>query len=60
MYSSISSKVETVKKKELKPAFSLRNLRVKTRDLQICHAAASATRVNQGVEPWVLHQPLAS
>ncbi len=29
-------------------------------DLQICHAAASATGVNQGVELWVLQQPLAS
>src|ERR1700732_1648358 len=27
---------------------------------QICHAFATATRVNQGVEPWVLQQPLAS
>jgi hypothetical protein len=28
-------------------------------DQQICHAVASATRVNQGVGPWVLQQPLA-
>jgi len=26
---------------------------------QICHAPASATRVNQGVEPWVSQRPLA-
>ena len=31
-----------------------------TANPQICHAFASATRVNQGVEPWVLQQPLAS
>jgi hypothetical protein len=29
-------------------------------NLQICHAPASATRVNQGVEPWLSQQPLAS
>jgi hypothetical protein len=29
-------------------------------DQQICRAVASATRVNQGVGPWVLQQPLAS
>jgi len=28
-------------------------------NLQICHALASATRVNQGVEPRVSQQPLA-
>src|ERR1700756_2394359 len=28
-------------------------------NLQICHVTASATRVNQGVEPWVSQQPLA-
>jgi hypothetical protein len=28
-------------------------------DLEICHAAVSATRVNQGAESGVLHQPLA-
>jgi hypothetical protein len=28
-------------------------------DQQICRAVASATRVNQGVGPWVLQQPLA-
>jgi len=32
---------------------------MRSANLQICHAAASATRVNQGVEPWVLQQPLA-
>ena len=29
-------------------------------NLQICHALASATRVNQGAEPRVSQQPLAS
>ena len=29
-------------------------------NLQIRHVAASTTRVNQGVEPWVLQRPLAS
>jgi hypothetical protein len=29
-------------------------------NLQICHAATSAPRVNQGVEPWVSQRPLAS
>ena len=28
-------------------------------NLQICHAATSAPRVNQGVEPWVSQRPLA-
>jgi aryl-alcohol dehydrogenase-like predicted oxidoreductase len=28
-------------------------------NLQICHAAASPTRVNQGLEPWVSQRPLA-
>jgi hypothetical protein len=30
-----------------------------TENPQICHAFASATRVNQGVEPRVLQQALA-
>jgi hypothetical protein len=29
-------------------------------NLQIRHVAASATRVNQGFEPWVLQRPLAN
>jgi hypothetical protein len=29
-------------------------------DQQICRAVASATRVNQGVGPWVLQQPLTN
>jgi hypothetical protein len=29
-------------------------------NLQICHAAASPTRVNQGLEPWVSQRPLAN
>jgi hypothetical protein len=28
-------------------------------NLQIRHVAASTTRVNQGVQPWVLQRPLA-
>jgi hypothetical protein len=28
-------------------------------NLQICHAAAPPTRVNQGLEPWVPQRPLA-
>jgi len=31
---------------------------MKDSNLQICHAAASATRVNQAVEPWVSQQAL--
>ena len=60
MYSTISSKIETVQGKRVEACILFAgNLRMKSANLQICHAAASATRVNQGVAPWVLQQPLA-
>src|SRR5580704_5018681 len=58
MYSSISSKIYIVKKIMSGSAFSWGVGR--DQNLQICHAATSATRVNQGVEPWVSQRPLAS
>jgi hypothetical protein len=61
MYSTISSKIETVQGKRVEACILFAgSLRMRSANLQICHAAASATRVNQGVEPWVLQQPLAS
>jgi hypothetical protein len=56
MYSSISSKIYIVKKINERISFFWGW----DQNLQICHAATSATRVNQGVEPWVSQQPLAS
>jgi hypothetical protein len=56
MYSSISSKIYIVKKIMSGSAFLGRW----DQNLQICHAATSATRINQGVEPWVSQRPLAS
>ncbi len=63
MYSSISSKIYTVKKIMSEPCIFLVGeiwREENKQNLQICHAATSATRVNQGVEPWVLQRPLAS
>ena len=54
MYSSISSKLYIVKKIMSGSVFFGGG-----QNLQICHAATSATRVNQGVEPWVSQRPLA-
>ena len=55
MYSSISSKIYIVKKIMSGSVF----FGGWDQNLQICHAATSATRVNQGVEPWVSQRPLA-
>jgi hypothetical protein len=55
MYSTISSKVYIVKKIMSGSVF----FGGRDQNLQICHAATSATRVNQGVEPWVSQRPLA-
>jgi hypothetical protein len=49
MYSTISSKICIVKKIMSGSVF----FGGWDQNLQICHAATSATRVNQGVEPWV-------
>ena len=62
MYSSISSKIYTVKKIMSGSAFFLvREIwrEENKQNLQICHAATSATRVNQGVESWVSQRALA-
>jgi hypothetical protein len=60
MYSSISSKTNTVKEKEKTEkereleSFLWKLRRGKRRaNREICHEPALATRVNQGVEPWV-------
>ena len=55
MYPSISSKIYIVKKIMGGSVFGGWG-----ENLQICHAATSATRVNQGVEPWVSQRALAS
>jgi hypothetical protein len=59
MYSSVSSKIYTVKKIMSGPAFFMGEIwrEENKQNLQICHAATSETRVNQGVEPWVLQRP---
>ena len=57
MYSIISSKIYIVKKINERISFFGGG---GDQNLQICHAATSATRVNQGVEPWVSQRPLAS
>jgi hypothetical protein len=56
MYSTISSKIYIVKKIMSGSVF----FEGWDQNLPICHAATSATRVNQGVEPWVSQRPLAS
>jgi hypothetical protein len=61
MYSTISSKTILIKEKRVEE----RNLAGTSADqryanLQICHASVATTRVHQGVQPWVLQQPLAS
>jgi hypothetical protein len=63
MYSSISSKIYIVKKNnEWIQHFFVREIwcEKNKQNLQIRHEPASAARVNQGVEPWVSQQPLAS
>ena len=55
MYSTISSKIYIVKK-IMSGSVVLGGW---DQNLQICHAATSAPRVNQGVEPWVSQRPLA-
>ena len=54
MYSTISSKIYIVKKIMSGSVF----FGGWGENLQICHAATSAPRVNQGVEPWVSQRPL--
>ena len=59
-YSSISSKIYMVKKIIVDRHFFWAEICEENKqNLQICHVTASATRVNQGVEPWVSQQPLA-
>ena len=64
MYSSISSKIYIVKKIMSGPALFFSGgdsgRKENNQNLQIRHVAASTTRVNQGVEPWVSQRPLAS
>ena len=55
MYSTISSKIYIVKKIMSGSVF----FGGWDQNLQICHSATSATRINQGVEPWVSQRPLA-
>ena len=62
MYSSISSKIYIVKKIMSGPVFILAGEIWRDeykQNLQIRHAATSATPVNQGLEPWVLQRPFA-
>ena len=61
MYSHISSKIYIVKKINEWTIFLVGEIwrEENKHNLQIRHVAASTTRVNQGVQPWVSQRPLA-